>query len=87
VWADDRRLDAMRDQVSLENLVAVGDHLNDLPMLSGEFARCVVAPDNAVSAVKELVRSQNGYVSHQPWGHGVARGLEHFLGQPGSNTA
>jgi DNA-binding transcriptional ArsR family regulator len=27
VWADDRRLDAMRDQVSLENLVAVGERL------------------------------------------------------------
>jgi hypothetical protein len=26
-----------------------------------------------------LVRRQNGYVSHQPWGHGVARALEHFL--------
>ena len=56
-----------------------GDHLNDLPMLSGEFAACVVAPDNAIPAVKELVRGQNGYVSHQPWGHGVARGLEHYL--------
>ncbi len=48
-------------------------------MLSGEFARCVAAPDNAVPVVKETVRSQNGYVSHQPWGHGVARALEHFL--------
>src|ERR1051326_8979228 len=49
-----------------------GDHLNDLPMLSGEFARCMVAPDNAVDVVKETVRRQNGYISHQPWGHGVA---------------
>lgn len=65
--------------VSREHVFAAGDHLNDLPMLSGEFARCVAAPDNAVAVVKELVRSQNGYVSHQPWGHGVARGLEHFL--------
>src|SRR5437867_2997117 len=58
---------------------AAGDHLNDLPMLSGEFARCVVAPDNAVPRVKETVRSQKGYISHQPWGHGVARGLEFYL--------
>jgi HAD superfamily hydrolase (TIGR01484 family) len=65
--------------ISREHTFAAGDHLNDLPMLSGEFARCVVAPDNAVPVVKELVRSQNGYISHQPWGHGVARGLEHFL--------
>jgi len=53
--------------------------LNELAMLSGEFARCVVAPDNAVPRVKETVRSQKGYISHQPWGHGVARGLEFYL--------
>jgi hydroxymethylpyrimidine pyrophosphatase-like HAD family hydrolase len=58
---------------------AAGDHLNDLPMLSGEFAACLVAPDNAIPAVKELVRRQNGYISQQPWGHGVARGLEFYL--------
>jgi hypothetical protein len=65
--------------VAREQVFAAGDHFNDLPMLSGEFAACVVAPDNAVPEVKELVRRQNGYISHQPWGHGVARGLEFFL--------
>lgn len=65
--------------VPREWIFAAGDHLNDLPMLSGQFAGCVAAPDNAVPQVKEMVRRQNGYVSHQPWGHGVARGLEFFL--------
>jgi len=65
--------------VAREHVFAAGDHLNDLPMLSGDFARCLVAPDNAVPQVKELVRRQKGYVSHQPWGHGVARGLEYYL--------
>jgi hypothetical protein len=65
--------------IAREAIFAAGDHLNDLPMLTGEFARWVAAPDNAVPAVKETVRAQNGYVSHQPWGHGVARALEHFL--------
>jgi len=65
--------------VSPDETFAAGDHLNDLPMLSGEFARCLVAPDNAVLQVKEAVRRQNGYISHQPWGHGVARGLEFYL--------
>ena len=68
-----------------EHIFAAGDHLNDISMLSGEHAGCVTAPDNAVPAVKELVRSINGYVSHQPWGHGVARGLEHFLGRNAGN--
>jgi HAD superfamily hydrolase (TIGR01484 family) len=65
--------------IKREEIFAAGDHLNDIPMLSGEFARCVAAPENAIAAVKELVRRQNGYISHQPWGHGVARGLEHYL--------
>ena len=65
--------------VAREQVFAAGDHLNDLPMLDGQFAACVAAPENAVPEVKELVRSQKGYVSHQPWGHGVARALEFFL--------
>ena len=65
--------------VERESVFAVGDHFNDLPMLDGKFAACVAAPDNAVPEVKDLVRRQQGYVSHQPWGHGVARALEFFL--------
>jgi hydroxymethylpyrimidine pyrophosphatase-like HAD family hydrolase len=58
---------------------AAGDHYNDIPMLSGIYAHCIVCPDNAIAPIKELVRKHRGYVSHQPWGHGVARGLEHYL--------
>ena len=65
--------------VSPEETLAAGDHFNDVPMLSGVYAKCIVCPDNAIPAIKELVRAQNGSVSHQPWGHGVARGLEHYL--------
>jgi hypothetical protein len=65
--------------VGREAVFAAGDHLNDLPMLDGQFAACVAAPDNAVPNVKQLVRRQQGYVSHQPWGHGVARALEFFM--------
>ena len=52
--------------------------MNDLPMLSTGVAACLTAPDNAVEEVKQAVREKDGYVSHQPWGHGVARGLEHY---------
>ncbi len=65
--------------ISAAETLAAGDHLNDIPMLCGDFARCLVAPDNAIQLVKDLVRKQDGYISHQPWGHGVARGLEHYL--------
>ena len=67
--------------IAREEVFAAGDHLNDIPMLCGDYAGCVVAPENAIRVVKELVRRQNGYISHQPWGHGVARGLEHYLGR------
>jgi len=68
--------------VNRDLILAAGDHLNDVPMLCTQFARCLVAPDNAIAQVKELVLSQKGYVSHQPWGHGVARGLEHYVTTP-----
>jgi HAD superfamily hydrolase (TIGR01484 family) len=70
---------ARRLGISRENTFAAGDHLNDVPMLSTDFASLLAAPHNAIPYVKDLVRKQNGYVSHQPWGHGVARGLEFFL--------
>ena len=70
--------------VSPAETFAAGDHLNDLAMLSREVAHCLVAPDNAVPTVKEAVLKQQGYVSHQPCGHGVARGLEHYLARGGA---
>ncbi len=65
--------------VRAEHVLAAGDHLNDLPMLSREFARWLVAPSNAVPQVKARVLEQEGYVSHQHCGHGVAKGLELLL--------
>jgi len=67
--------------VTADETFAAGDHYNDIPMLSGLHAKCIVCPDNAIEPVKQLVREQRGYVSHQPWGHGVARGLEYYLGR------
>jgi hypothetical protein len=58
---------------------AAGDHLNDLPMLSRQYARWLAAPGNAVEPVKKAVRQQNGYVSELPHGHGVADALECHL--------
>jgi hydroxymethylpyrimidine pyrophosphatase-like HAD family hydrolase len=75
---------ARQHGIATDHVLAAGDHLNDLPMLDRKVARCLVAPDNAMPQVKAAVRAQHGYVSHQPWGHGVARGLEHYLGRDGS---
>jgi HAD superfamily hydrolase (TIGR01484 family) len=62
-------------------IVAAGDHLNDLPMLSGVHARHLTAPSNAIDVVKAAVRKQNGHVSELHCGHGVAEGLGKFLNQ------
>lgn len=77
-----RRLGVSRDEV-----LAAGDHLNDLPMLSRDHARWLVAPSNAIQPVKEAVRRQDGYVSDEPHGYGVARGLEFFLDRAGGIAA
>jgi hypothetical protein len=58
---------------------AAGDHLNDLPILSRQYARWLAAPGNAVEPVKQAVRRQSGYVSGLSHGDGVADALEFHL--------
>lgn len=71
-----RRLDLAPGQV-----FAAGDHLNDLPMLSRQYARFLAAPANAVTRVREAVRRQNGYVSARTHGQGVAEAIKFYLEQ------
>jgi HAD superfamily hydrolase (TIGR01484 family) len=58
---------------------AVGDHWNDLPMLSRKYARWLAAPANAVEVVKATVREQGGYVSELSHGGGVAEAIKHYI--------
>ncbi len=62
-----------------KSVFAAGDHLNDLPMLRRRYAHFLAAPANAIEEVRSAVLRQQGYVSHQPCGKGVARALEFFL--------
>jgi len=48
-------------------------------MLSLDHARWLAAPANAIAAVQNSVRRQNGYVSQWSHGQGVADGLEFCL--------
>jgi hypothetical protein len=72
--------------LTAENIFAAGDHLNDLPMLLQRHAHFLAAPNNAIESVKEAVRSQNGFVSQLPRGHGVAEGLKFHLQQAGAGS-
>lgn len=73
-----------RHELAACDVFAAGDHLNDLPMLSTDYARWLAAPQNAVEPVKEAVRRQKGYVSRLTHGAGVADGLEHSLREAAS---
>ncbi len=69
-----RRLGLDRSQV-----FAAGDHLNDLPMLTRDYARFLAAPANAVPAVRAAVRRQGGYLSPRSHGEGVADAIKYYL--------
>jgi hydroxymethylpyrimidine pyrophosphatase-like HAD family hydrolase len=70
---------ARRLSIGVNHIFAAGDHLNDLPMLERRHAGCLMAPGNALEAVKSAVRRQGGYVSKLPHGHGVLDGLKHYI--------
>jgi HAD superfamily hydrolase (TIGR01484 family) len=61
-----------------EEVLAIGDHHNDIPMLDGSAATMVACPANAVNEVKDVVRAANGYISPFAWGEGVADAIRHF---------
>ena len=56
-------------------ILAVGDHQNDLPMLFGEVAGMVACPSNAHRTVKEAVLKAGGHVSELPAGEGTAEAI------------
>ncbi|MBI4023783.1 MAG: HAD family phosphatase [Verrucomicrobia bacterium] len=68
-----RRLGIRKDEI-----LAAGDHHNDLTMLDGTFAGLVAAPSNAIPEVKAMVRRVGGYIAAQPCGMGVLEALRFF---------
>jgi hydroxymethylpyrimidine pyrophosphatase-like HAD family hydrolase len=62
-----------------EQVFTAGDHWNDLPMLSREYAHWLASPANAIEPVKALVRNQGGIVSELRHGNGVAEALTYYL--------
>jgi hypothetical protein len=64
-------------------VLAIGDHLNDLPMLSPRYAAFLAAPSNAIPLVKQTVQRAGGYLSPRPHGHGVADAIKYYAALPG----
>jgi HAD superfamily hydrolase (TIGR01484 family) len=65
-------------KIKPEEVFAIGDHWNDLPMLSRNYAGYLAAPSNAVESVKQAIREQNGYLSRQSHGLGVAEAIKYY---------
>lgn len=68
-----------RLKITASQVFAAGDHFNDLPMLTRQYAHAIAAPRNAIEAVKAAVRAADGVVSTLPHGDGVAEILEEML--------
>lgn len=62
------------------NILAVGDHHNDLSMLDGHVASMVACPSNAHSEVKAIVQKAKGRISQYEAGEGTAEAI-HFYHQ------
>src|SRR5207253_6602802 len=50
-------------EIPREEIFAAGDHHNDISMLDGRFAAMPACPANAISEVKDAVRSAGGFVA------------------------
>lgn len=60
------------------DILAIGDHQNDLAMLYGKVAAMVACPINAHPSVKEAVRCTGGYVSELEAGEGTADAIRFY---------
>ncbi len=63
--------------VGRESIFAIGDHQNDVPMLTGQHAGHVACPGNSIESVKATVRAAGGYVAEAGYSAGVIEALRH----------
>jgi hydroxymethylpyrimidine pyrophosphatase-like HAD family hydrolase len=61
------------------NVLAVGDHENDLSMLGGDYAAYAGCPGSAISRVKDRVKKAGGYISEVDGPLGTLDVLCHYL--------
>ncbi len=64
--------------VAAEGTFAIGDHQNDLPMLTGVHARHVACPANSIDEVKRVVQEAGGYVAREGYSAGVLEALRFY---------
>lgn len=64
--------------IGREDVLAAGDHFNDLPMLDGRFAAFPCCPSNAIPEVKRAVALAGGHVASLPAADGIAEAWRTF---------
>jgi hydroxymethylpyrimidine pyrophosphatase-like HAD family hydrolase len=65
--------------LSPAEILAAGDHHNDLSMLNPAVASMLACPGNAVQEVHSAVRAAGGFSSKHHFGQGTAEGIFHYL--------
>jgi hydroxymethylpyrimidine pyrophosphatase-like HAD family hydrolase len=60
-------------------IMAVGDHLKDLPMLERRYAHHLACPGNAVDEVKAKIRAQGGHVATGEVAEGTVEAWDRFF--------
>ena len=66
---------ARRHSIAPNQIVAAGDHFNDLPMLKRQYAQHLIVPCNGMQEVIEAVSREKGFVASSPAGAGLMQGL------------
>ena len=61
-----------------DEVLAAGDHFNDLPMLDGRFAAYPCCPSNAIPEVRKTVLAAGGHIASLPAANGVAESWRFF---------
>ncbi|MBU7031578.1 MAG: HAD-IIB family hydrolase [Theionarchaea archaeon] len=63
--------------ISMEEMIAFGDGMNDVEMLSTVGFPVAVA--NAEEPIKTLVKKRGGYITSQPYGRGVLEATDYII--------
>ncbi len=74
-------LEAIASGLGIEpsGIMAMGDHLNDLPMLERRYAWHLSCPGNAVDEVKKKVEAEGGYIASSRVAEGAVEAWDRFF--------
>lgn len=65
-------------QIPHSQVLAAGDHFNDIPMLDGRYAAHPCCPSNAIPEVRAIVSQAAGHLAGKPAAEGVAESWHYF---------